>query len=264
MVPARMTGPEKAAALRDRKSSGSAIAALTAYDYASARLLDEAGVDLLLVGDSLGMVVLGYPDTTHVTMEHMLHHTAAAARGATRALVVADLPINSYGTPAEALTNARALVAAGAEAVKLEGGLRQAEKVRGIVEDGIPVLGHLGMLPQRVREEGGYKIKGRSGPEAEALHEGTAALQEAGCFAIVLESVIAKVSTQLTAGLDIPTIGIGCGDHTCNGEIAVLTDVVGSYPWFVPPFATRRADLAGETSRAVGEYISACRGAARD
>ena len=258
MVQLSMSGLDKADALRQRKAHGPAIAALTAYDYPTARLVDEAGLDLLLVGDSLGMVVLGFPDTTHVTMEHMLHHTAAAARGANRALVVADLPIASYDTPADALTNARALVAAGAESVKLEGGIRQAEKVRSIVEAGIPVLGHLGMLPQRVLEEGGYHKKGRSKSEIAALHQGAAALQAAGCFAIVLEGVLPEVATQLTAHLDIPTIGIGCGDHTCNGEIAVFTDVVGSYPWFVPPFATPRASLAAETTRAVTGFIAAC------
>jgi 3-methyl-2-oxobutanoate hydroxymethyltransferase len=205
-------------------------------------------------------VVLGFPDTTHVTMEHMLHHTAAVARGATRSLLVADLPIASYDTPAEARAKSRALVAGGAEAVKQEGGVPQTEKVRGIIGDGIPVLGHLGMLPQRVLEEGGYHKKGRSEAEIAALHEGAAALQEAGCFAIVLESVLPPAATRLTAALDIPTIGIGCGDHTCNGEIAVLTDIIGSYPWFVPPFATPRATVASETTRAVTEYIAACRG----
>lgn len=254
-----MTGHEKAAGLQDRKSSGPPLATLTAYDYSTARLLDEAGVDLILVGDSLGMVVLGYPDTTHVTMEHMLHHTAAAARGTKRALLVADLPINSYDTPGEALANARRLIEAGAEAVKLEGGIRQAQKVRVLIAAGIPVLGHLGMLPQRVLEEGGYRKKGRSEDEAEALLEGALALQDAGCFAIVLESVIPKVATTLTKALAIPTIGIGCGEHTCNGEIAVLTDVIGSYPWFVPPFATPRATVAADITRAVAAYIQARR-----
>lgn len=255
MVLPPMTGPQKAAALRDRKFSGPPIASLTAYDYPTARLLDEAGLDLILVGDSLGMVVLGYPDTTHVTMEHMLHHTAAAARGTKRALLVADLPINSYTTPTEALHNAQRLVEAGAEAVKLEGGVRQAEKVRAMISAGIPVLGHLGMLPQRVLQEGGYKKKGKSDHEIEALHQGALALQAAGCFGIVLESVLPPVARDLTAALHIPTIGIGCGDHTCNGEVAVLTDVIGSYPWFVPPFAIPRASIATDISSAVHSYI---------
>jgi len=140
--------------------------------------------------------------------------------------------------------------------------LVQAGKVRAIIADGIPVLGHMGMLPQRVLEEGGYHKKGRSDSEVDALHAGATALQEAGCFAIVLESVIPRVAAQLTGALAIPTIGIGCGSHTCDGEIAVVTDVIGSYPWFVPPFATQRANVACETTRAVRAYIEACRGAA--
>jgi len=247
---------EKANRLRVKKGK-SPLSSLTAYDYATARLLDEAGVDLLLVGDSLGMVVLGFPDTTHVTMEHMLHHTAAVARGAQNALILGDLPINSYLDPESALTNAKRLVAAGAEAVKLEGGLAQADKVRAIVDAGIPVVGHLGMLPQRVKEEGGYKKKGKTDDEAQEILKGALALQEAGAFAIVLESVIPKTSRLLTDSLEVPTIGIGCGDGNCDGEIAVITDVIGSYPWFVPPFATPRADVAGEITQAVTGYLDA-------
>ncbi|MEE2734686.1 MAG: 3-methyl-2-oxobutanoate hydroxymethyltransferase, partial [Verrucomicrobiota bacterium] len=147
---------DKCSALRARKEVGPPIAALTAWDYPTARLLDEAGTDLILVGDSLGMVVLGFPDTTHVTLDHMLHHVAAAARGCRESLLVADFAIHSYDSEAEAVETARALVKAGAEAIKLEGGVRQAGKVKAIVEEGIPVLGHLGMLPQRLKEEGGY------------------------------------------------------------------------------------------------------------
>lgn len=233
------------------------VSCLTGYDFATGKLLDEAGVDLILVGDSLGMVVLGFPDTTHVTMQHMLHHTAAVARGVKEALVVGDLPIHSYDTPEEALANAKLLIASGADAVKLEGGLMQIEKVRAIVSNGIPVLGHMGMLPQRVLQEGGYKKKGKSDREVGAIIEGCLALQDAGCFAIVLESVVEKSAAKITDALEIPTIGIGCGEGSCDGEIAVITDVVGAYPWFVPPFATVRADVAGETKRAVVEYIAA-------
>ena len=240
--------------IRARKG-GKRLSALTAYDYPTARLLDEAGTDLLLVGDSLGMVVLGYPDTTFVTLDHILHHTEAVARGAKNALIIGDLPINTYNTPEEALKNAQALVTAGAQAVKLEGGVRQAEKIKAITEGGIPVVGHLGMLPQRVKEEGGYKKKGKSDSEIEALLEGASALQDAGCFAIVLESVIPDVAAQLTKILKIPTIGIGCGGETCDGEIAVITDVIGSYPWFVPPFATQRAEIAKEITRAVKDFL---------
>ncbi|YCM44383.1 3-methyl-2-oxobutanoate hydroxymethyltransferase [Verrucomicrobiaceae bacterium 227] len=242
------------------KKGQAPVSALTAYDYSTARLLDEAGVDILLVGDSLGMVVLGYPDTTHVTLEHMRHHIEAVARGTKNALVVGDLPIHTYATEAEAINNAQRLVQSGAQAVKLEGGVRQAPKVRAIVETGIPVMGHLGMLPQRVREEGGYKKKGRTEAEITSLIEGALALQEAGAFAIVLESIIPKAAKKITDSIDIPTIGIGCGVGTCDGEIAVITDVIGSYPWFVPPFATPRANVAGEITKAVKGYLDALSG----
>jgi 3-methyl-2-oxobutanoate hydroxymethyltransferase len=245
---------EKAEALRSLKGVRP-IHALTAYDYPTARLLDEAGVDLLLVGDSLGMVVLGFPDTTHVTLDHMLHHVAAVARAKPRALVVGDLPIHSYDTPAQALETALRLVAAGAEAVKLEGGVRQAEKVRTIVAAGIPVLGHLGMLPQRVVEEGGYRRKGRTPEQACALREGALALQDAGVFAIVLESVVADTARSLRETLPLPLIGIGCGENSCDGEIAVVSDLIGSYPWFVPPFAKPAADVSAAISQATRHYI---------
>jgi 3-methyl-2-oxobutanoate hydroxymethyltransferase len=195
-----VTAHQKAAALGARKG-GLPIAALTAYDYPTARLLDDSGVDVLLVGDSLGMVVLGFPDTTHVTLDHMLHHVAAVARARPKALVIGDLPIHSYDTPAMALDTARQLVAAGAEAVKLEGGIRQAEKVRAITSAGIPVVGHLGMLPQRVIEEGGYHKKGKTPEQSDALREGAQALIDAGVFAIILESVIPATARELTASL---------------------------------------------------------------
>ncbi len=258
-MPAAPNAPDKAAALRARKG-GARIAALTAYDYPTARLLDEGGVDVLLVGDSLGMVVLGFPDTTHVTLDHMLHHVAAVARARPRALVVGDLPIHSYENPAQALATARRLVAAGAEAVKLEGGLRQAEKVREIVAAGIPVIGHLGMLPQRVLEEGGYRKKGKTPEQAEAIREGAEALIAAGVSAIVLESVVPAAASALTAALAVPTIGIGCGEGTCDGEIAVVSDLLGSFPWFVPPFARPEADVAGATRAAVARYVARVRG----
>ena len=254
-----MPSSEKADRLRARKGHDP-ISALTAYDYPSARLLDEAGVDLLLVGDSLGMVVLGFPDTTHVTLDHMIHHTAAVARGAKNALILGDLPIHTYPDPATALINASKLVDAGADAVKLEGGLGQAEKVATIIEAGIPVIGHLGMLPQRVKEEGGYKKKGKTDDETQKILKGALALQTAGVSAIVLESVLPKASRLLTDHLEVPTIGIGCGQGNCDGEIAVITDVIGSYPWFVPPFAIQRADVAGEITKAVKGYLDALTG----
>ena len=250
-----MTAHQKAAALGARKG-GLPIAALTAYDYPTARLLDDSGVDVLLVGDSLGMVVLGFPDTTHVTLDHMLHHVAAVARAKPKALIIGDLPIHSYDTPAMALDTARQLVAAGAEAVKLEGGIRQAEKVRAITSAGIPVVGHLGMLPQRVIEEGGYHKKGKTPEQSDTLREGAQALIDAGVFAIILESVIPATAHELTASLPVPTIGIGCGDHTCDGEIAVITDVLGSFPWFVPPFAKPEANLANSIRNAASHYIA--------
>jgi len=205
------------------------------------------------------MVVLGFPDTTHVTMEHMVHHTAAVRRGAQKALIVGDLPIHSYDTPSDAVNNARKLREAGAEAVKLEGGVRQADKVTEIAGTSIPVLGHLGMLPQRVKKEGGYKKKGKTQQEIDALHEGALALQDAGCFGLVLESVLPDVARSITDTLKIPTIGIGCesadSGKTCDGEVAVITDVVGGYPWFVPPFANVRTHVADSISSAVSEYI---------
>lgn len=249
---------DKCAALRARKTEGPPIAALTAWDYPTARLLDESGVDLILVGDSLGMVVLGFPDTTYVTIEHMIHHIAAAARGCQKALLVGDLPIHSYDNDYATVKNACLLIEAGAEAVKLEGGVEQAGKVRALTEEGIPVIGHVGMLPQSVREEGGYLRKGRSAEELSILIEGASALEDAGCFAIVLESVVEQSARQITKQVTVPTIGIGCGTGNCDGEIAVTSDVIGSYPWFVPPFATSRADVAGEITKSVAAYVAAC------
>lgn len=249
-----MSAPEKAAAIATRKHTGPPVSMLTCYDYPTARLFDEADIDVLLVGDSLGMVVLGYPDTTHVTLDQMLHHVAAVARAKPRALIIGDLSIGTYPDPATALANARKLVEAGADAVKLEGGVRQAEKVRVIVNAGIPVCGHLGMLPQRVLEEGGYKKKGKTPEQSAALLEGALALVDAGVFAIVLESVIPATAAWLTAQLPVPTIGIGCGDHTCDGEVAVATDLLGTYPWFVPPFVKPEANLAPQIRAAAAAY----------
>jgi 3-methyl-2-oxobutanoate hydroxymethyltransferase len=253
-----VTTQQKAEALKARKG-GRPIAMLTAYDYPTARLLDESGIDALLVGDSLGMVVLGFPDTTHVTLEHMLHHVAAVARAKPAALIIGDLPIHTYETPEQALETARKLVAAGSEAVKLEGGIRQADKVRAITAAGIPVIGHLGMLPQRVLEEGGYRKKGKTPEQADAIREGAEALIEAGVSAIVFESIIPETARLLSQSLAVPTIGVGCGDRTCDGEVAVVTDLLGSYPWFVPPFAKPEADLAAITREAVAKYVARVR-----
>lgn len=248
-----MKAIKKASHLRARKG-GQRIVALTAYDYPTARLLDEEGIDLLLVGDSLGMVVLGYEDTTRVTMAHMLHHVEAVARAKPQALVLGDLPIHSYDTPDMALHNARALTLAGADAVKLEGGVRQAAKVRALVDAGIPVVGHLGMLPQRVLEEGGYNKKGKTEQQVQALREGATALVESGVTSIVLESVVPEAAELLTREFEVPLIGIGCGEGNCDGEIAVITDLIGSYPWFVPPFAKPEADVAATIRESVKRY----------
>ena len=217
--------------LREMKQRGERIAALTAYDFPMTRLLDEAGIPLLLVGDSLGMVVLGYPNTTHVTMAEMEHHVRAAARAKPRALLVADLPFHSYETVEEALANSRRLVAAGAEAVKAEGGGTIFAQVKAIVRAGIPFLGHLGMLPQHVLEEGGYHIKGKKEPEHQALIADADALVEAGAFGVVLELVTASVAKELTERLPIPTIGIGAGSD-CDGQILVTPDLLGMLPWY--------------------------------
>lgn len=231
------------------------IPALTAYDYPWARLLDEAGVPLLLVGDSLGMVVLGYLDTTHVTMEEMLHHVRAVARAKPGALVVADLPYRSYDTPETALANARRLVEAGAEAVKAEGGRDIAQQVGAIVETGIPFLGHLGMLPQHVVEEGGkYRIKGRTEEQHAALLADADALVAAGAFAIVLELVTPPVAQEITARIPVPTIGIGSGAD-CDGQILVTHDLVGAFPWFTPKFVVPKTQTGEAIRSAVNDWI---------
>ena len=243
----------KANALRATKGHRR-ISALTAYDYPSARLLDEAGIDLLLVGDSLGMVVLGFPDTTHVTLEHMLHHTAAVARAKPRALVLGDMPIHTYESPIQALATAKALMHAGADAVKLEGGVEHAETVRTITAAGIPVIGHIGMLPQHVIEEGGYHKKGKTPAALQQLLIDAQALTEAGVCAMVMESIIPSSATAITKSVPVPTIGIGCGETTCDGEVAVITDLLGSFPWFVPPFAKPEAQLATQIIAAARAY----------
>jgi 3-methyl-2-oxobutanoate hydroxymethyltransferase len=238
-------------AARDR---GEPIAVLTAYDYPMARLLDESGIDVILVGDSLGMVVLGYPDTTLVTMDEMLHHTRAVARATKRALIIGDLPFGSADTPALAVENSRRFIDAGAHAVKLEGGASHAGHVTAIASAGIPVMAHIGMQPQRVRIEGGYRIKGRTPEQADSLVADAAAVEKAGAFGILLELVVPAVAEEITARAKIPTIGIGSGP-SCSGQVLVLHDVIGLFPWFKPKFAVQRADVAADVRRAVGEYI---------
>jgi 3-methyl-2-oxobutanoate hydroxymethyltransferase len=248
------------AALKAMKQRGEKIAVLTAYDYPTARLFDESGIEVLLVGDSLGMVVLGYPDTTHVTIDEMVHHTRAAARGARRALVVADLPIATYTLPKQAVINARRLVEAGAQAVKLEGGREQCEQIEAIVAEGIPLMAHLGMLPQSLKAEGGYKIKGKTPIEAEKLLDDAQGVQRAGAFAVVLELVKSEVAAQLTAALAIPTIGIGSGPD-CDGQVLVSHDLIGLFPWFTPKFVHPRAHVAEQISASALAFIAETKGA---
>ena len=235
------------------KSRGEKIAALTAYDFPMAKLLDEAGVPLLLVGDSVGMVVLGYPDTTHVTMAEMEHHVRAAARAKPQALLGGDLPFKSYETIEAAVTNAKRLVAAGAEYVKAEGGVEILPQVRAIIAAGIPFCGHLGMLPQHVLEEGGYKIKGKQDAEHQKLINDAKALSDAGAFAIVLELVTPPVAKEISAQISVPTIGIGSGPD-CDGQILVTQDLTGSFPWFTPRFVKPKANCAGEIKTAVAAW----------
>jgi 3-methyl-2-oxobutanoate hydroxymethyltransferase len=239
---------------RELKRRGERIAVLTAYDYPTARLLDESGIDAILVGDSLGMVVLGYPDTTHVTMEEMLHHTRAVARAAKRAPVIADLPIASYDTPADAVENGRRLLDAGAHAVKLEGGCSHADQITALTSAGVAVMGHIGMLPQSVRVEGGYRIKGRSEAEADSLVADALAVERAGAFAMVLELVQPETARRISGAVQAPTIGIGSGSG-CDGQVLVTHDLVGMFPWFRPKFVVPKANVGGDIRAAAEAFI---------
>jgi 3-methyl-2-oxobutanoate hydroxymethyltransferase len=240
------------------KRDGRKLAVLTAYDYPGARLLEEAGVDWILVGDSLGMVVLGYPDTTHVTLEDMRHHTAAAARGVSRTPLIADLPIGTYETPEAAVENARVLLRAGAHGVKLEGGVSHRHQVEALAAEGIPVMGHIGMLPQSVLLEGGYRIKGKTPDTSDALLADAQALTEAGVFAMVLELVHPTAAERITRAVPIPTIGIGSGPH-CDGQVLVTHDLTGAFPWFSPKFVTARAAVGEATRLAAGRFAEEVR-----
>jgi 3-methyl-2-oxobutanoate hydroxymethyltransferase len=241
--------------LREMKQRGEKIPMLTCYDYPSARLLDGAGVPMLLVGDSLGQVVLGYESTVRVTMEEMLHHTKAVVRGSERALIVFDLPFMTYQASAEdALRNAgRALQEGGAQAVKLEGGVVMAETVRRIVSVGIPVMGHIGLTPQSVYQLSGYKVQGRTPEAAATLYEDAIALEEAGAFAVVLESVPTPLAKRISERLTVPTIGIGAGPY-CDGQVQVISDMLGLFADFVPKHAKRYAQLTDIISEAVNRY----------
>ena len=230
------------------------IAALTAYDYPMTRLLDECGVPLLLVGDSLGMVVLGLPDTTGVTMADMEHHTRAAARAKPRALLAADLPMGSFENAEDAVANARCLINAGAEAVKAEGGAAIRSQVEAIVADEIPFLGHIGMLPQNVHAEGGYKVKGKTDIERGMLIRDAEVLVEAGAFAVVLELVAPSVAAEITRMVPIPTIGIGSGVD-CDGQILVTTDLWATSPDYIPRHVQPNMQVPVEMRRTVGDWM---------
>jgi 3-methyl-2-oxobutanoate hydroxymethyltransferase len=214
------------------------------------------GIPLILVGDSVGMVVLGYQDTTSVTMEEIEHHLRAAARAKPRALLAADLPYRTYETPETALRNAQRLIAAGADAVKAEGGRKIISQVKAITSAGIPFIGHLGMLPQSVREEGGYRVKGKVESEREALFADAEALVEAGAFAIVLELVNPPVAKELSARVSVPTIGIGSGPD-CDGQILVTSDLLGLFPWFTPKFVKPRLNAAEQMKTVITEWKNA-------
>jgi 3-methyl-2-oxobutanoate hydroxymethyltransferase len=257
MSPAESLHPSLTA---EAKRQGRKLAVLTAYDYAGARLLEEAGVDWILVGDSLGMVVLGYPDTTHVTLGDMLHHTAAAARGVSHTPLIADLPIGTYETPAAAVHNARALIGAGAHAVKLEGGVSHCAQVKALASEGIPVMGHIGMLPQSVLLEGGYSIKGKTPETSDTLLADALALADAGVFAMVLELVHPAAAERITRSIPVPTIGIGSGTH-CDGQVLVTHDLTGAFPWFRPKFATAKAAVGDSVRAAAREFAEEVRAA---
>lgn len=241
--------------LVDLKNAGKKVVALTAYDYPTARLLDEAGIDLILVGDSLGMVVLGYADTTSVTLEDMIRHGGAVVRAVKQAMVVIDLPKGSFETPDKAVASVQRIVDAGASAVKIEGGADRAAIVEAVVNAGTEVVGHIGMLPQQIQEEGGYHIKGRTPEQAESLRHDALAIEQAGACALVLELVTPDLAKEISKLVRIPTIGIGSGEG-CDGQIRVLHDIVGLFPWFRPKFVTPLADVASEIRTAAENYAS--------
>ena len=241
--------------VKEMKQRGEKITMLTAYDYATAKMVDEVGIPLILVGDSLGMVVLGYESTIPVTLEEMLHHTKAVVRGTKRAMVVGDMPFMTYHISTEqALTNAaRFIQEAGAQAVKLEGGVNVADKVQKIVECGIPVMGHIGLTPQSIHQFGGFKIQGKTPEAAARLLDDARALEKAGAFSVVMETVPTPLAALITREISIPTIGIGAGIG-CDGQVQVINDILGSFIDFVPKHAKQYAKLASIMSNAIAEY----------
>ncbi|GJL77989.1 MAG: 3-methyl-2-oxobutanoate hydroxymethyltransferase [Nitrospinaceae bacterium] len=250
-------------AIIGKKKSRSKITALTAYDFCLARILDDTDIDIILVGDSLAMVSLGFPNTLPVTMDEMIAHTRAVARGVQNSLVVGDMPFMSYQVSDEqAIANAgRFLQEGGAAAVKLEGGVKIAEKVRAIVQVGIPVMGHIGLTPQSVHQFGGYKVQGKNLLQARQIKQDARELEKAGAFAVVLEGIPSDLAGEITDCLKIPTIGIGAGPH-CDGQILVLHDLLGLTQDFTPKFVKRYADLNAEIKKAVGSYVEEVRSGA--
>ncbi len=243
--------------LHQKKMDKKPITMLTAYDYPGATLVDEAGVDLILVGDSLAMTVLGHPNTVSVTMEEMLHHSRAVSRGANRAFLVGDMPFMSYQADCrEAVRNAgRFLKEAGMDAIKLEGGREVIRCVQAITQAGIPVMGHIGLTPQTATKLGGFKVQGKTAEAAEQLLNDALALQEAGCFSIVLEAVPAPVAEMVSQHLDIPTIGIGAGAG-CDGQVLVFHDVLGLFDKFVPKFVKQYANIRETILDAFKQYVA--------
>lgn len=241
---------------KESKKNGEKLSMLTAYDYTTAKLLDESGVDSILVGDSLGMVVLGYDDTLSVTMEDMIHHSAAVARGAKNALVITDMPFMSYQTSVyDAVVNAGRLVKEGkAQAVKLEGGIEFCEHIKAIVKASIPVCAHIGLTPQSINAFGGFKVQGKGKEEAQRLLDEARAVEEAGAFAVVLECVPEKLAKKISESISIPTIGIGAGAG-CDGQVLVYQDMLAMYSDFKPKFVKQYAQVGSVMKDAFRQYI---------
>ncbi|MEA3470632.1 MAG: 3-methyl-2-oxobutanoate hydroxymethyltransferase [Thermodesulfobacteriota bacterium] len=242
--------------IREMKAKGERITMLTAYDYSTALVVDDAGIDMILVGDSLGMVMLGYDSTLPVTMDDMIHHTKAVTRAAEYAMVIGDMPFMSYqASQDEAIANAgRFLKEAGAQGIKLEGGREVADITRRMVSAGIPVMGHLGLTPQSIHQLGGYKVQGKNKEAAERIIEDARILEEAGAFSVVLECVPEKLAEEITAFLKIPTIGIGAGIH-CDGQVLVINDMLGMFEKFTPKFVKKYANLNTHMREAISQYI---------
>jgi 3-methyl-2-oxobutanoate hydroxymethyltransferase len=242
--------------IKEMKSKKEKIVMLTAYDYSTAKLVDDAGIPLILVGDSLGMVILGYDSTIPVTMDDMIHHTRAVARGTKQAIVIGDMPFMTYHSEPDALKNAaRFMQEGGAQAIKLEGGVTVADTVKRIVDCGIPVMGHIGLTPQSVHQLGGHRVQGKTPEAAQRLLKDAQALEQAGAFAVVLELVPAPLSKLISEKISIPTIGIGAGPD-CDGQVQVIADLLGLFSDFVPKHAKQYAKLAVSIKAALSDYMS--------